>query len=117
MPLYLYTAQYTAESLATQVKQPVNRAERTRVPVERLGGKLIGAWHAVSDPVHFVAIIEMSTEAAMASLALAFGAGGAAREHKWTPLLTPEQWVAALQHAGDTGYQPAVSQPEAPHVR
>jgi uncharacterized protein with GYD domain len=108
MPLYLYTAQYTAESLAAQVKEPLNRAERTRIPVERLGGRLVGAWHAVSDPVHFVAIIELPSEQAMASLALAFGAGGAAREHKWVPLLTPEQWVEALRHASDTGYQPAV---------
>ena len=43
MPLYLYTAQYTAEALAAQIKTPLNRAERTREPVERLGGTLIGA--------------------------------------------------------------------------
>lgn len=107
MPLYLYTAQYTAEALAAQIKTPLNRAERTREPVERLGGTLVGAWHAVSDPVHFIAIIEMPSEEAMATLAIAFGAGGAAREHKWTPLLTPEQWVEAVRHAGDTGYRPA----------
>lgn len=107
MPLYLYTAQYTAEALAAQVREPTDRAERTRVPVERLGGRLLGAWHAVSDPVHFVAIIEMPSEQAMASLAIAFGAGGAAREHRWIPLLTPAQWVEAVRGAADTGYRPA----------
>ena len=109
MPLYLYTAQYTAAALAAQVKEPANRAERTRIPVENLGGKLVGAWHAISDPIHFVAIIDMPSEEAAATLAIAFGAGGAATHHTWTPLLTPEQWVEAVKHAGATGYRPATA--------
>jgi hypothetical protein len=44
MPLYMYEAAYTAESLAAQLKNPQNRADAVgRAACEALGGKLVGS--------------------------------------------------------------------------
>ena len=42
MPLYMYQAAYTAESLAAQLKNPQNRADTVgRAACEAVGGKLV----------------------------------------------------------------------------
>jgi hypothetical protein len=50
MPLYMYQAAYTAESLATQLKKPENRVEAVgRAACEAVGGKLVGGWYCFGD--------------------------------------------------------------------
>ena len=50
MPLYMYQAAYTAESLAAQLKKPENRVEAVgRAACEAVGGKLVGGWYCFGD--------------------------------------------------------------------
>jgi hypothetical protein len=50
MPLYVYQAAYTAESLAAQLKKPENRVEAVgRATCEAVGGKLVGGWYCFGD--------------------------------------------------------------------
>ena len=49
MPLYLYEAAYTAESLAAQIKEPKDRIEVVKPVFEAVGGKiLLPATHSAS---------------------------------------------------------------------
>jgi len=43
----------------------------------------------------------------MAAVAIAIGAGGAIRSAKTTPLLTGDEWVAAMTKASSVTYAPA----------
>jgi len=49
-------------------------AEASRIPVAKLGGKILGGWHAIGE-VNFVAIIELPSDHEAATLAITFVAG------------------------------------------
>jgi uncharacterized protein with GYD domain len=108
MPVYLFTSRYRPEALVAQMRVPQNRVEASRVPVENLGGRIVGAWHAIGE-VNFAAIIELPTDQAAASLSIAFTAGGAAEDHRWIRLMTADEWVEAVRGAATTEYRPATA--------
>ena len=67
MPLYMYQAAYTAESLAAQLKKPENRVEAVgRAACEAVGGKLVGGWYCFGD--YDLAIIADAQEVLEAAL-------------------------------------------------
>src|ERR1700730_14323125 len=41
MPLYIYQAAYTAESVAAQIREPADRFEAVRPAFEAMGGKIV----------------------------------------------------------------------------
>jgi uncharacterized protein with GYD domain len=99
MPLYMYQAAYTPESLAAQIKKPQNRIEIVgRQACEAVGGKLVGAWLCFGD-YDFVLIVDMPNNESMAAFALAIGAGGGNKASKTTVLMTAMQGVEALTRA------------------
>lgn len=100
---------YTSEGWAALVKNPQNRFERVRPAIEKVGGKLVQAFFAFGD-YDIVAIGEFPSNAAAASIAIAFEAGGAIKSVKTTPLLTIEETMDALYKAGESNYQPATKQ-------
>ena len=103
MPLSLYQVSYTAESLAAQIKNPQDRLELVGKQIaEAVGAKIIAGGYSYGE-YDVSAIVEAPDEVTMAAVALAIGAGGAAKAAKTTPLLSGSQWVAALKKA------PAVS--------
>jgi len=108
MPLFMYQASYTAESLAAQIKEPKDRIEVVRPAVEAVGGKFIASGYIMGE-YDVMAIYEAPDDVAAASIALAFGAGGALRAAKTTKLLTGAEYVQALQKAQSVGaqYRPA----------
>jgi uncharacterized protein with GYD domain len=108
MPVYLFTSRYRPDALVAQMRTPQDRVEATRKPVEKLGGRIISAWHAIGE-VNFVAIIELPSDQAIASLAIAFTAGGAAEDHRWIRLMSSQDWVEAVQGAATTEYRPATA--------
>jgi uncharacterized protein with GYD domain len=108
MPVYLFTSRYRPEALAAQIRVPQDRVEASRIPVKKLGGTIIGGWHAIGE-VNFVAIIELPTDQAAASLAIAFTAGGAAEDHRWIRLMSSNEWVEAVKGAATTDYRPATA--------
>lgn len=103
MPIYMYQASYTAESLAAQMRNPENRVEKIGMQAcETAGGKLIGGWLCFGD-YDLVLIAELPDNTSMAALALAVGAGGAIKSAKTTVLMSGKDGVDALQKAGAIG--------------
>ncbi len=106
MPQYLCQVAYSAGGWAALVKTPQNRIEAVRPAVEKLGGKVERAWFAFGE-YDVVVVLEMPDNVSAAGLAMAFGAGGACKSVKTTPLLSVEESVEAMKKAGKTGYKPA----------
>jgi uncharacterized protein with GYD domain len=106
MAHYMLQVAYTADSWATQVKNPQNRIEAVRPAVEKVGGKIEGAWYTFGD-YDIVLIMQAPDNVAAASMAIAFAAGGALKAVKTTPLMTVEEGIEAIKKAGGTGYRPA----------
>lgn len=106
MPLYMYQAAYTAESLAAMIRSPQDRIEVVRPAFEAIGGKILAAGYQFGE-YDAVLIFEAPDDTAVASLALAVAAGGAVRAAKTTKMLTGQEWVAALKAAQGSVYRPA----------
>jgi uncharacterized protein with GYD domain len=108
MPLYLYQAAYTPESLAAQIKEPQDRLEVVRPALEAAGGRLVAGGYPFGE-YDVLAVYEAPDDTAAAALALAFGAGGAVKAAQTTRLLSGPEWVAALQKAQGVApqYRPA----------
>ena len=107
MTQYLYQAAYTAESLATQMKDPVDRLALVSATIEgSVDAKIIGGGFSFGD-YDIAVIIEAANDTTMAAVAIALGAGGAIRSAKTTPLLSGDEWVAAMTQASSVSYTPA----------
>jgi uncharacterized protein with GYD domain len=99
MPLYMYQAAYTAESLAAQLKNPQNRVEAVgHSACEAVGGKLVGAWYCFGD-YDLALVADVPNNESMAAIALAIGAGGAVKSAKTTVLMTGPETVAGMKKA------------------
>jgi len=105
MAYYLLQVAYAPEAWAALVKNPQNRIEAVRPAVEKLGGKIQGAWFAFGE-YDIVTIFEMPDNASAAAISIAFTAGGAVKAIKTTPLMTVEEGIEAMRKAGGTGYRP-----------
>ena len=70
MPLYMYQAAYTAESLAAQLKKPENRVEAVgRAACEAVGGKLVGGWYCFGD-YDLAIVADVPNNESMAAIAI-----------------------------------------------
>ena len=105
MSLYLWQGAYTAGAWSTLIGKPQNRIEVVRPVIEKLGGKIRGAYFSFGE-YDVVLILEMPDNVSMASLAMAVAAGGALRASKTTVLMSPDDGLAAMKKASATGYQP-----------
>jgi uncharacterized protein with GYD domain len=109
MPLYMYQAAYTSESLAAQLKKPENRVEAVgRSVCEAVGGKLVGGWYCFGD-YDLAIVADVPNNEAMAAIALAIAAGGAVKSAKTTVLMTGAEAVAGMKKADAVAkvYKPA----------
>jgi uncharacterized protein with GYD domain len=108
MPLYLYQAAYTAESIAAQINNPQDRLEVNRPTFEAIGGKLVAGGFSFGE-YDVAAVYEAPDDVSAAALALAVGAGGALKAAKTTRLLSGAEWVDALRKATSIAnvYRPA----------
>ena len=105
MPHYLVQGTYASEGWANLVKNPEDRFEAMRPVIERLGGKLVGAWFAFGE--HDVVLIcDMPDNASAAAVSMAAAAGGAVKAVKTTPLMTVAEAIEALKLAANAGYRP-----------
>ena len=107
MAFYMLQVAYSPESLAHQIKNPQNVADRTRAVVERLGGRLESTYYAFGE-YDLVQIIEFPDNVSAASLVIAAAAGGALKAAKTTPLMTAEEGIEAFKKAAGANYQPPV---------
>jgi len=106
MALYVYQASYTPESLAAQIKNPQDRIEAVRPPLEAMGAKFVAAGYPFGE-YDVLVVLEAPDDATAASIALAVGAGGAVKAAKTTRLLSGEEWIQALRNAQGSQYRPA----------
>jgi uncharacterized protein with GYD domain len=98
MPLYMYQIAYTSESLAAQIKDPKDRLEVVKPALAAAGATLVTGGYSFGD-YDVVAIYEAPDDTAAAAIALAFGAGGAAKSARTTKLLSGQDWIASLTRA------------------
>lgn len=108
MPLFMYQAAYTAESLASQMKDPKDRVDVVRPALDAVNAKVVAYGYSMGD-YDVVAIFEAPDDTSAAAIALAFAAGGALKSGKTTKLLTGPEWVASLRKAQTVApaYRPA----------
>jgi uncharacterized protein with GYD domain len=97
---------YTAEGWATLLKKPANRIEAVRPAIEKLGGKVEGAWFAFGES-DLIFILDMPDNISAAGFALAVSGGGSVKSYKTTPLLSVEDGLEALKRGAKSGYKPA----------
>jgi uncharacterized protein with GYD domain len=105
MAYFLLQGAYTPESWKSLVNKPVDRIEVVRPVIERLGGKVEGAWFAFGD-YDVVLIMQMPDNVSAAAFSLAVAASGAFKVHTTTPLMTIADGVEAMRRAAGAGYQP-----------
>lgn len=105
MAKYLLQVSYAPETWAALIRQPQDRTEAVRAPIEQLGGKLEHAWFAFGDD-DVIVVVDMPDNVAVAAIAIAFAAGGAAKRVKTTPLMGMQEGMNALAKAGQCGYKP-----------
>ena len=106
MPIYLYQAAYTAESLAAQIKDPQDRIKAVTPAFEAAGAKILAAGYPFGD-YDVCAVYEAPDDTTAAGLSLSIAAAGAVKSAKTTKLLTGEEYVAALRKAQTSTYRPA----------
>lgn len=108
MPLYMYQAAYTAESLAAQLKDPKDRIEVVKPLIDAAGAKILASGYPFGESDVLV-IYEAPGDTVAASIALAIGAGGAVRSSKTTKLLSGREWIESLEKAKGVApqYRPA----------
>src|SRR4051794_8081263 len=99
MPLYMYEAAYTPESIAAQLKNPQNRVEAVgRAACEAVGGKLVGGYYCFGE-YDLIIIADVPNNESMAAIALAIAAGGAIKSAKTTVLMTGAEGMAGIKKA------------------
>jgi uncharacterized protein with GYD domain len=106
MPLYVYQAAYTADSMAAQIKEPQDRIEAVRPFFEAMGAKILAGGYPLGE-YDVLAIYEAPDDTTAAAVAVAIGAGGATRSAKTTRLLSGAEWIESLRKAQGSQYRPA----------
>jgi len=106
MPLYLYQAAYTAESLTAQMKNPADRLKVVGGQLKSAGVRIVGGGYSFGD-YDISLIMEAPDDTVMAAAAIVIGSGGAVRNAKTTKLLSGAEYVEALKKASSIGYKPA----------
>jgi uncharacterized protein with GYD domain len=106
MPLYLYQAGYTSESLAAQIKKPADRLEVVAKQIASTGVRIVTGGYSFGS-YDLAVIMEAPDDEAVAAVAIAIAAGGAVRNAKTTRLLSGEEYVKALRMAAKAGYKAA----------
>ena len=100
MAQFMVQVAYSQEAWASLVKGPQDRIGVVSAAVEKLGGKLVQGWLSFGD-YDTVCVLDMPDDVAAAAIA----AGGSCKSVKTTPLLSPEEGVAAMKKAGGSGYK------------
>jgi uncharacterized protein with GYD domain len=106
MALYMYQAAYTAESMAAQIKEPQDRIEAVRPPVEALGAKILAGGYPFGE-YDVLLVLEAPDDTTAASVAMAVAAGGAVKSAKTTRLLSGQEWTESQRKAHGSQYRPA----------
>ena len=105
MPMYMYQAAYTPESVAMLIKDPQDRVETVRPALEALGGRMIAGGYPFGE-YDVLVVYEAPDDSVAASFALAVAAGGGVRSGRTTRLLDGQEWLQSLRGAQSSQYRP-----------
>jgi len=105
MPFFMTQAGYTPEAMAKLIANPQDRFDSVRVPVEKLGGRVLNMYFAFGE-YDVVLIMEMPENVSAAALSLAATAGGSLRTCLTTPLMSNAEGLEAMRKAATCGYKP-----------
>jgi uncharacterized protein with GYD domain len=105
MATYMVQAAYTSTAWSKLVQRPENRMEALRPVIEKLGGQLLG-WYYTWGDYDVVVLFEVPGNVNAAAASMAIAAGGAVKEIKTTPLMSPEDGFDAMLLAQGAGYRP-----------
>lgn len=105
MSMYLVQASYTSQAIAALMKNPQDRGEAIRPMLEKLGGKLHGAWFSLGD-YDIVVLAEMPDAVSATAIAAAVVSSGAFTKYRTTQLLTMAESMKAFGMAAGAGYRP-----------
>ena len=105
MPLYMYQAAYTPETLAALIREPHDRIEMVRPALEALGIRIVTGGYPFG-MYDVVVVYEAPDDTSAASVAIAIGAGGAVKSAATTRLLDGQEWIESLQKTRNFDYQP-----------
>jgi uncharacterized protein with GYD domain len=106
MPLYLYQAAYTPESLAAQMKNPADRLEVVSGQLKSSGVRIVTGGYSFGE-YDVSLVMEAPDDTAVASVSIAIAAGGAVRNARTKKLLSGAEYVEALKKANSVTYKPA----------
>src|SRR5882724_209355 len=105
MPTYMVQASYTSTAWSRLVQRPENRMEALRPVIEKLGGKL-HAWYYCWGDYDVVVLFDVPDNVNAAAASMAVAAGGAVKDIKTTPLMSPDEGFDAMLLAQGAGYRP-----------
>ncbi|HLF48705.1 MAG TPA: GYD domain-containing protein [Methylomirabilota bacterium] len=105
MPTYMVQASYTNTAWGKLVQRPENRMEALRPVVEKLGGKLL-AWYYTWGDYDVMVLLDVPGNINAAAASMAIAAGGAVKDIKTTPLMSPDEGFDAMLLAQGAGYRP-----------
>ena len=108
MPQYLMQVAYSSEGWAALVRNPQDRIQIVRQPIENMGGKIQNFWFSFGG-YDVVGVVEFPDNVSAAAIAMAFAAGGACKTVQTTPLLTSAEAVEAMRRASKAGYKSATA--------
>ncbi len=105
MPRYMVQASYTAAAAAAFVSEPQDRVQGVRDLLGRMGGTLDSFDYCLGD---YDAVIRYTApdDTTAAAIALAVIGAGHMQAYKTTKLLSPDEFMQAMQKAGGVSYQP-----------
>jgi len=87
MSFYCLQVRYTTEAWSRLVRDPLDRCEAVRYPIERIGGTIHTTFFT-SGPFDVLAICELPDSASQPDISIAFASGGAVASVQAIPLLT-----------------------------
>jgi uncharacterized protein with GYD domain len=102
---YLFQASYTSEAWQALIKKPEDRAEAVRPVIQKMGGDIDISWVCAGD-YDLLVVMRLPDDATALSAAMAFNAGGALRQLRYTRLYSWQEGLEAMEKAGHSGYRP-----------
>jgi uncharacterized protein with GYD domain len=105
MPLYVYQATCTPETLAALIAEPHDRIEVIRPALEPIGVKILAGGYPFGQ-YDVLVVYEAPDDTTAASVAITIGAGGAVKSAETKRLLDGQEWIESLQKARGIDYQP-----------
>jgi uncharacterized protein with GYD domain len=94
MSFYCLQVRYTTEAWSHLVRDPLDRCDAIRYPIERIGGTIHTTFFT-SGPFDVLAICELPDTANQPEISVAFASGGAVASVQAIPLLTTTEAIDA----------------------